>query len=335
MGLGVVAGGPLGCHHGRVNTVLEDLGLREKRPKGEANASQGGGQSPRASAAPPSSSASQGVVVGETMTQPALPEPAAVGATRPEAFALVVGIERYRDVPPAKGARNDALEFARVASSTLGVPRGQIHTLIDDRATKEDIEAELDWVKTSVPKNGRVYFYFSGHGVPDAQTKGSYLVPYNFTPSRLGRTGVALSSALVTLSHSRAKELYAFVDACFAGNQAGLMADDRPVVQVVEDVVAPANVILLTATSQNQLSGPDVSGKHGAFTKYLIEGIGQGLADSQGDHQISAQELFDWMKGKVETEAHNADGRLQQPKLTSSKGMDANDAIVAYISPSP
>ncbi|HEY3353938.1 MAG TPA: hypothetical protein VGQ83_11865, partial [Polyangia bacterium] len=84
------------------------------------------------------------------------------GSPQLTAFALVVGIERYREqMPVPAGARGDAERFAEVARATLGIPARNIRLALDDRATKADIEKHLAWLKANVPAGGRVYFYFS------------------------------------------------------------------------------------------------------------------------------------------------------------------------------
>jgi hypothetical protein len=109
------------------------------------------------------------------------------GESQRNAYALVIGIEKYRDAPAAVGAHADAEAFSRLAETTLGVPSSQIHTMLDEHATKTDIESEVDWFKLNATKGGRIFFYFSGHGTPgikpgkDARVETPYLVPYDGT----------------------------------------------------------------------------------------------------------------------------------------------------------
>src|SRR5690606_5855586 len=77
---------------------------------------------------------------------------------QPTAFALIVGIEKYRDVTPAGGARRDAEKFAELARVTLGVPEDNIKVLLDERAGRSDIAKQMRWLQTNVPAGGRVYF---------------------------------------------------------------------------------------------------------------------------------------------------------------------------------
>src|SRR5262249_42963993 len=140
------------------------------------------------------------------------------GAMQRNAYAVIVGVEKYRDVSvSATGARADATRVAELARATLGIPDDQIKLAIDDHASRSDIEKNLTWLKNNVPQDGRVYFYFSGHGAPDPSAGTSYLVPYDGDPKSLDDTTLPLTSVLGALSSTKAKDILAIVDACFSG----------------------------------------------------------------------------------------------------------------------
>ncbi|MCX5795115.1 MAG: hypothetical protein NTY77_06450, partial [Elusimicrobia bacterium] len=52
--------------------------------------------------------------------------PARKGEPRPDDFALVIGVERYRSLPAANFAERDAASFARYAQAVLGVPEENV-----------------------------------------------------------------------------------------------------------------------------------------------------------------------------------------------------------------
>lgn len=57
------------------------------------------------------------------------------GAPQPNAYAVIIGIEKYHDLPSPTGARADAERFAELAKRSLG-PEGHIHLALDKQATK-------------------------------------------------------------------------------------------------------------------------------------------------------------------------------------------------------
>lgn len=238
---------------------------------------------------------------------------------QPTAYALIIGIEKYRDVTPATGARSDAERFAEVTRTTLGVPEDHVRVLLDDRATRTDIVKQVRWLQANVSAGGRIYVYFSGHGAPDPTTGVSYIVPYDGDPQYLTESAIKMADILSDLEKTKAKDVLAIADSCFsgAGGRSVLAPGTRPLVHV-EPVKTSARVALLSASSGAEISGPAPDGKGGLFSKYLLQAIGNGAADINGDGQISLKELEEWIKPRVKREAKKAN-REQTPSLQVGK----------------
>ncbi len=253
------------------------------------------------------------------------------GAPQRNAYALVIGVEKYRDVKaPATGAVNDAKIFANMAKKTMGLPDKNIRLAVADRATKGDIEKHVDWIVSNVPKGGRIYLFFSGHGAPDGAEGTPYLLPYDGDPSNLERTALPLQGILDRLQNSQAEDAVAFVDTCFsgAGGRSVLPDGARPLVRV-KKASAKAKVALLSASSGEQISGPSADKKNGVFTRFVTVGIGRAEADADGDGQVTLEELASWVKPRVTREARKQ-GRDQTPELSSPTGAKPGDMVVAH-----
>ena len=255
------------------------------------------------------------------------------GTPQPAAFALIVGIDHYRDVIAAPGARNDALRFAQIARQTLGIPESHVHVALDDRATKTDIESELGWLKASATNGSRIYFFFSGHGAPDTQSASGapYLVPYDANAKTLATTAIPLSAVMTTLAASRAKDALVILDSCFsgAGGRSVLPPGARPLVRVKEEPPG-TQVALFTASGPSEISGPATDAPLGLFTKYVTEGLGTGQADGDGDGDVSLAELADYVRPRVQRDAKR-DHRDQTPSVTVGSGIgEARNFDVAW-----
>jgi hypothetical protein len=270
-------------------------------------------------------------------TPTAAPTPAAspvatafnAGAPQPNAYALVVGVEKYSNgLPPPTGAHADADRFSNLVRSSLGVPPDHVQLVLDEQAGKAGIERGLEWVRSSVPAGGRIYFYFSGHGAPDASGGASYIVPADGDPKYLDATAIAMKDVLTKLGQSKAREVLAVVDSCFsgAGGRSVLPPGARPLVRVREEL-APAQLALFSASSGNEISGPVAAGNGGLFTKYVLDGLGSGAADVNGDGQVSLSELSQWVTPRVAREAKK-DNRDQNPALTVGKGLGSADGFI-------
>ncbi len=291
-------------------------------------------------AAPPQSTpaqvASQPAPVAAPPAPPTpAPAPAPAGPTfvaaapQPNAFAVVVGVEKYLNgLPVPVGAHADAQRFADLARSTLGVDAGHLQVVLDEQATRGGIARALDWAKSSTPAGGRIYFYFSGHGAPDAAGGTPYIVPSDGDPKDLDATAIPMKDVFAKLGASKAREVLAVVDSCFsgAGGRSVLPPGARPIVRIREEA-APAQLALFSASSGTEISGPTSSGNGGLFTKVVLDGLGTGAADINGDGQVSLQELSTWVTPRVSREAKK-DNRDQNPSLTVGKGLGSADSFI-------
>jgi len=251
-----------------------------------------------------------------------------MAAPQPASYALVIGIEKYRDVTAATGARRDAERFAEMARTTLGVPEDNIRTLLDERAGKSDIAKQVRWLQSNVPAGGRIYMYFSGHGAPDPSSGVSFIVPYDGDPQYLAESAIKMTEILGDLEKTKARDVLAIADSCFSGQggRSVLAPGTRPLVRV-QEVKTTARVALLSASSGAEISGPTADGKGGLFSKYLIDAIGSGQADMNGDGQISLKELEEWIKPRVKREAKKAN-RDQTPSVQVGKKLGAPDDFI-------
>jgi Caspase domain len=283
-----------------------------------------GGDDPAPAAKAPKDDAAGG---GDDAPRPAAH--ALAGAAQPRAYALIIGIEKYRDVPPPAGARGDAEKFAKLAQRSLGVPEENIRTAYDDRATKGDIEKQLRWLKANVEDGGRIYFYFSGHGAPDAASGTPYLLPYDGDPKFVDQTAIPLADVLAQLADTKAADVLAILDSCFsgAGGRSVLPPGARPLVRVKEAPVG-ARLAVLSASGGSEISGPVPGGTGGLFTHHVADGL-SGQADADGDGRLSLKELYDFVKPRVAKDARR-DNREQTPTLVTGKNVgDAGGFVVA------
>lgn len=249
------------------------------------------------------------------------------GVRQNDAYLVAIGVGKYRDVPGIEGAADDAKRFAAMAERSLGVKSDNVMVLTDDRATASDFKRAMKWLQTNVPEDGKIYFYFSGHGSPDPGSKSAYLVPYDGDPAFLTTTSFALDSVMDELHKSKAASVVAVLDSCFsgAGGRSVLPKGARPLA-IIEAPKAPADTVVLSAAAGDEIAGPG-SGSGGLFTQVVIEALGSGNADVDGNGKISAKELHEWVGPRVQREAKRA-GRKQNPMLTAG-----GNASKLYVAP--
>ncbi|HVJ90826.1 MAG TPA: caspase family protein, partial [Labilithrix sp.] len=257
--------------------------------------------------------------------------PFVAGAPQAAAYAVVIGVETYRDLPRATGARGDATKIAALLRKTLGLREDHVRVAVDDRATRTDIIKHLAWLKQNVKAGGRAYVYFSGHGAPDAASGTAYVLPYDGDPKFVSSTALSLDEIVKTVGESKAQDALVILDSCFsgAGGRSQLAPGTRPLMRVKEASVAP-KVAVLSASAASEISGSTPGGTEGLFTHHLTDALGKALADTDGDGQVSLHELLEWVKPRVAREAKR-DNRDQTPELKLGAGLRAaSDFIVGY-----
>jgi hypothetical protein len=82
-----------------------------------------------------------------------------------EQRALLVGVGKYQN--PKNNLPGIDLDLARMTDTLkiMGFKESEIHTLLDEESTAENILREMNgWLVDGVSEDDRVIFYFSGHG---------------------------------------------------------------------------------------------------------------------------------------------------------------------------
>jgi formylglycine-generating enzyme required for sulfatase activity len=264
-----------------------------------------------ASAAPPPSAAAPAV-------DPIVPRPGTL--KREASVAIIIGVEHYRrDLPVATGAATDAKLFADHAELSLGIPRRNIHVLVDSDATKSSIDSELsEWLARNATAGGDTVFFFAGHGAPDPTTGATYLVPWDADPKFIKTQGVQVDALQKQLDALPSSHVYAFLDSCFSGSggRSVLAAGTRPLVR--EQALKPSGnkLTMFTATGPNEITGG--AGAGGLFSHYLFRGM-NGEADQSGDNQVTWGELAAYTAGKVADDARR-ENRDQHPSVVGLEG---------------
>ncbi|MBI3551725.1 MAG: caspase family protein [Elusimicrobia bacterium] len=158
---------------------------------------------------------------------------------RTDDFAVVVGIEKYQNVPKADYAENDAKTMQKYFQA-LGVPEENVIVLTGQKATRTGLAKYLEeWLPRNVTPNSRVYFYYSGHGAPDPSDGSAYLVPWDGDASFLKTSAYPVSRLYEKLGALKAKEVVVMLDSCFsgAGGRSVIAKGARPLVNIVDTAV--------------------------------------------------------------------------------------------------
>ena len=201
--------------------------------------------------------------------------------TNTKKYALIIGCEDYTKYQTGLDkevnvdfAANDAKVFAEYAEKTLGFPKDHIETLID--ATGAQIKQAITRLIKSIEiekGQAEVVFYYSGHGLPDEETKQAFLIPVDVNGNN-PKDGISLVSLYADLIKFESKKVTVVLDACFSGGARNkeLVALKGVKVKPRIDAV-PGNILVLSSSKGNESSAVYKEKQHGYFTYFLLKNL--------------------------------------------------------------
>ena len=253
-------------------------------------------------------------------------------------WAVIIGIERYRKSAPVQFAESDARTMRDYLTNYIGVPEENTITLINDMATKAEIEVTIkDRLKGLFREGDTLYLYYSGHGIPADETP--YLLPYDGDSESPKITAYSIDALYNDLDQLPAKNIFVFLDTCFSGRagreekETMLLAGARPgLLKVKDPLLLSKKIVAFAAAKSNQLSNYYKEEGHGLFTYYLLKGL-LGDADSNGDKKIQLKELTGYVEEEVGAASRRLFGlsRQQNPVSMPKPLSDKEDAVIAEV----
>lgn len=238
----------------------------------------------------------------------------------PNIVALVIGNEDYSTYQTGLNkevnvdfAENDARVFYDYLIKTLGAEKEKVDLRIN--ATLTQMKQGLSKLQKLIEvSNGEaeVFFYYSGHGLPDESTKEGYLIPVDVSGADV-TNGIKIDDIYAKLTEAPVARVTVLLDACFSGgarNQ-GLVAL-KGVKVTPKGATLDGNIVVLTSSSGQESSAVYREKGHGYFTYYLLKA----LQDSKGD--ITYKKMFDYVKKNVSQQTVLIDNKTQTPQALSS-----------------
>jgi len=206
---------------------------------------------------------------------------------RAESRALIIGIgQAYGNagITAINGPEKD-VELIKVLASTMGFKSGEIKMVKEDMATKKAVLDGFRWVKDGVKNGGKAFIYYSGHGFQVSDKNGDeddgcdeVLVPVDASSPEKFILDDEIGKQLKSMGKA---ETVIIIDSCFSGTitkgiymwsnwntkYLGKTASrcGKPVnvksIGVAEEAAKGGNIVILTATSQNEVAYGDLTGR--------------------------------------------------------------------------
>jgi hypothetical protein len=255
---------------------------------------------------------------------------------RGKIWAVVIGINEYRNVQSLRYAISDAEGFKEYLSEYIGVPSDDIFFLTNEDATKAEIQSLLGTkIRRLAGKDDTVIIFYAGHGAvetdpvdPDGDGFEKYLLPYDANLQDLYSTSIAMKEIRTIFQRIRADRLIFLADTCYSGATGGrtmLAYKSRATLseKFFERISKGKGRVIISACSANEVSKEDDRLQHGIFSFYLLKGL-KGEADYDADGIITVNELFGFLSRKVPA----ASGQDQHPV---KKGETEGELVIGRI----
>jgi formylglycine-generating enzyme required for sulfatase activity len=214
--------------------------------------------------------------------------------------ALLIGVSEYQPgLNPLPGSvlDVDALREVLVHPEMGDFAETDVITLKNPQ--RQEMEDEIYQLFANRSRDDLLLFYFSGHGVRDERGQ-LYLANCNTRKDNgqlVDSTAVATTYLQNKINSSKSQRQVIILDCCFSGAIAqGMTIKDDGVVDVNAYLGGKGRAILTSSTATEYSFGSETTEETGlsVYTRYLIEGIKTGAADTDDDGYIGVDELHEY-----------------------------------------
>ncbi len=256
--------------------------------------------------------------------------------TKAALHVLAIGINNYKN--PRLNLNYAVADASAFVESLKKVSAGlfsevNVQTLYDNKATRNEIVALLESLKTRAKPQDVFVFYYAGHGVLDTKNR-YYIVPHNVT-QLYGNDQLLESEAInSTILHNFSTELAAqkqvyFLDAC---QSAGALSSQSAVRGAAEEkalaqLARSTGTYWIAASGSEQFASEFAQLGHGTFTYALLEALKGNATGTDGS--ITVKKLDAHIQVKVPELTAKYKGTPQYP---ASFGF-GNDFPIGVIKP--
>ncbi len=236
----------------------------------------------------------------ETTTSPAADNTERSDEVNPEdikVWAVIVGVTDYTAMPPLQFSDDDAYQIYALYKSPAGgaLPDEQIRLLINDKATKANIESAMRETFMKADENDVIMLYFSGHGL-----EGSFL-PFDYDGSK---NKLKHKNVRKILEESPAKHKLCIADACHSGS----LVMSRGIGSASETIKtfyqafsrSKGGTALFLSSKSNEVSLESNGLKQGVFSHFFMRGL-KGEADTDKNNIVTITELYNFVHGNVKS----------------------------------
>jgi len=232
-----------------------------------------------------------------------------------EKFALVIGIDTYRDstIPPLMYARNDAMAIHDfLTDPQLGkFKKENVHLLLDGNATLGDIRSQfVYWLGGNASERDLVWVFFAGYGsalvepaAGAAHPARLYLLAHDSLKHDLATSAISAKELKEWLDLIAAPRVVMFLDCGFSSDGSGrtIQLDNPPALvedTLLTDLSKDKQRVIIAAAGANEVCLENSESQHGLFSRYLIHCL-QSIAGTDNRALLTLKNTSEYVADQV------------------------------------
>ena len=224
-----------------------------------------------------------------------------------EKYAIIIGINQYKNVSNLEFAENDAQEVKDLIIKNFSYKEENVFLFLGKEAKKDCIMNKYTELIRITGEDDSVFIYYAGHGYTEISKIGDvgYLFPYDGDANNL-YTLIRWDDFTRNASLIKAKHILYIMDACYSG-----LAVTRSVCagskRFLKDVLTRYSRQVLTAGKANQVfsDGNGPLPNHSIFTGHLIEALNGKAALDEANGIITANSVMAYVYNKVANDTYS------------------------------
>jgi tetratricopeptide (TPR) repeat protein len=226
-------------------------------------------------------------------------------------FVVIIANENYSSEVDVQFALNDGRIFKEYCRKTLCIPEQNIS--IYENATYGTMKKAIKWISDvliAFKGDGKVIFYYAGHGMPNELDKSAYLLPTDGTSFDYDGA-IKVDDMVAKLAALPSKQVAVILDACFSGSirDEGMLAQARGVKIKPKVFDVKGNIVMFSASQAEESAFSYYERKHGLFTYYLLRKIQK----TKGDFNF--EQLASYLQSNVNQQSLLINKKSQTPQV--------------------
>ena len=259
-------------------------------------------------------------------------------------WALLIGVDQYSDdthFQQLRAAVNDAKALKEALVKYAGFPENQVILLTSDqperlKPTRNNILREMGILGSNIPRDGLLWFSFSGHGLERGGQV--FLAPSDTQAIVLEETALSASLVMDMIKTAGVTQVMLLLDAC-RNNPVGRGAGANRLTETyarkfdfAERNKGVNAFATLYATGLGQVSLENPATGMGYFSEAVVEGLKGAAASDKGE--ITLQALISYVEDIVPKRTRRTGGEEQKP-FENVYGYKARELVIAVAGTKP